>query len=1171
MRLKNIKLAGFKSFVDPTTFVFPDQLVGIVGPNGCGKSNLIDAVRWVMGESSAKQLRGESMADVIFNGSNSRKPVGQASIELVFDNSAGRLGGEYASYAEIAIKRVLSRDGQSVYHLNGSRCRRRDITDIFLGTGLGPRSYAIIEQGMIGRVVDSSPEQLRAFLEEAAGISKYKERRRETENRIGHTRDNISRLNDLREEIQKHLEKLQRQSRNAERYKILKSRERELRAGLLARRWQRENEVATVAEAEIATTSIEQEKQVASQRALESRLESAREQQSVASETLTAVQARFYSAGAEVSRVEQAIGHERQLGRQWREDLARARAGLQEVLDHIGADTIRIAELDTYVQGHLPELQRSRSEEQLQREQVHSAEDRLSGWRDQWQALQEQLADPQRVVHVERTRIDYHERQLIQLGRRRQQLATELGGLDDDVDGEDAARLHNALEQAAASLTERETALASAVDEIRQSRVRVESGVRELDQQRDRLRQNQARLVSLETLQKAALKPPDQRREAWLQENGLHSTSRLGELLEVEPGWEVAVEAVLGDWLDGICVTALEPATRTLDQLNEASLCLLEPGGGVAADTTPSELHGSLLDTVREGREYAAMLAGIYRRSSCDEALAERGSLGSDDSFVLADGTRIGRHWLRTRDMDNAGAGVLARGREIEQLTTLISVGSAAVHAAEAELVQFREVLTELETVRGACQEQVNVLHRELASLRARDNTRQARLQQLERRRSTLAREAEESDNQIAQEQASLSSAREQLGAALQTLQGMSQQREALDQAKPDLQAGLEHSRVALTDAVERCSRLTVEVETRRSTLDSLRNASQRQHNQRATLETEVARLEEQINTREQSTKALEEQLEGLLQRRAGVEAELQEARTALEQADSGLLVLDRERLQLEQTLQQVRERLQQRQLGASEARVRCQSIEEQMPATGIALEQALKMLVDEAGGSEFEQQLVDIERRIQRLGPINLAAIEEFDQESERKRYLDAQNDDLVEALETLETAMKRIDRETRSRFQDTFDQVNVGLANLFPRLFGGGQAFLELVGEDVLDAGVAIMASPPGKRVSSIHLLSGGEKALTAIALVFTIFQLNPAPFCMLDEVDAPLDEANVERFSDLVREMSETVQLIVITHNKTTMEVVEHLVGVTMHEAGCSRLVSVDVEEAARLAAV
>ncbi|WJW76529.1 chromosome segregation protein SMC [Thiohalobacter sp. IOR34] len=1168
MRLTKIKLAGFKSFVDPTTISVPSNLVGIVGPNGCGKSNTIDAVRWVMGESSAKHLRGDSMADVIFNGSNARKPVGHASVELVFDNSEGKLAGQYAQYNEISVKRQVSRDGQSQYFLNGTRCRRRDITDIFLGTGLGPRSYSIIEQGMISRLIEAKPEELRVYLEEAAGISKYKERRRETENRIRHTRENLDRLNDLRDEIEKQLEKLKRQARTAERYKELKQQERRVKAEWLTLRYQALHEEIRSKEREIQGRETALEAVIAEQRALEAAIEKSREEQTAANDSFNEVQGRYYGLGAEIARVEQAIQHARETRQRQQAELEKAEKAWNEVEAHISVDGQRLTDLAAELAAREPELAALQAQAAASGEALQAAEAAMQAWQAEWDEFNRRAAMPQQTAQVERTRIDHLERQLAQLEQRLKRLAEERERLSGDPLEAEIERLVAEESERGAAAQRLQGELDAVRGQIAELRERLQTQAAELDEARREQQQQRGRLVSLEALQKAALGEDDGAVGDWLQRQGLAEASRLAQQIEVEAGWERAVETVLGDYLEAVCVEGLEPLADGLCELGEGGIALFDTeaarsAGGDAADA------GMLLTKVRAAWPLETLLAGIHTADTLAEALALRPRLAAHESVVTPQGVWVGRTWLRLARADDQGRGVLEREKEINALKSSLEDLDEKVAASESRLEATRQSLHQLEQRREELQAEVNQAHRQHSEVRAQLGARRSRLEQIRGRAEAIDSEIGELRDQQQRDGEEHAAARSRLHQALAEMEDLARERSEREAERETLRGQLEAARRQAQADREAAHGLTVQIESMRTAQQSTAENLERMQGQQVHLRLRREELREALAAGEAPLAEQEAELTRLLEQRSTVENELAEARRRLEAVEHELREQEQGRAAREREAQEMREALNQARMAWQEIKVRSQTLLEQLAETGFELETLQREMPEEADLETWAAEVEALERRIQRLGPINLAAIDEFEEQSERKVYLDAQHADLTEALETLEGAIRKIDRETRTRFKETFDKVNSGLQRMFPRLFGGGHAYLELTGEDLLDTGVTVMARPPGKRNSTIHLLSGGEKALTAVALVFAIFELNPSPFCMLDEVDAPLDDANVGRFCDLVREMSERVQFIFITHNKITMELANQLTGVTMHEPGVSRLVAVDIDEAAQMA--
>lgn len=1165
MRLSKIKLSGFKSFVDPTTIPLPSNLVGVVGPNGCGKSNVIDAVRWVMGESSAKHLRGDSMADVIFNGSTSRKPVGQATIELVFDNSDGQLGGQYAQYGEISISRTVTRDGQSIYHLNGSRCRRRDITDIFLGTGLGPRSYAIIEQGTISRLIEAKPEDLRIFLEEAAGISKYKERRRETETRMKHTRENLDRLNDLREELDKQLAHLQRQARTAERYKELKQEERLVKGQLQALRWRGLDSEARRIEGQISEQETGLEAQLARQRNAEASIERLREEHVEATDTFNGVQSTFYSVGADIARLEQSIQHARERRQQQQQDLNQVERSWNEAQSHMESDRRKIDELAAALNEQEPALATTQQEEQLATAALAAAEEGMHAWQGQWDEFNHQAAESSQTAQVERARLQHLEQQANQQRQRLQRLEEEQKMLSTDALEDEVAMLREQQaedEMQAAGLQEQ---VSDCLNRIGVQREQNNQTSAELDRLRAELHSRRGRHASLEALQQAALGKRQGAVTAWLERQGLAGAQRLAQGLTVEHGWERAVETVLGASLEAVCVDGIDPLAEVLQGLEQGHLTLFDTKAAGAAGS------GTLASKVQAPWSLAGLLGDIHAADSLAEALALRPRLAAHESVITRDGLWLGSSWLRVAREADEHAGVLQREQELRELNALLAQLDQQVGAAEQNLVDGREQLRRLEEEREALQRQLNEANRRSAEQKAQLSGKQARLEQIRQRHERLQTEAQELQRQQQEAEAEMEQARSRLHQALALMEDNAIRREELGREREERRAALDQAREQSRTAREAAHGLALKLQGMRTERASTEQALERMENQLAMLAERREELRLVLGEGDAPIRAMGEELAAHLNRRMEVEKQLAEARKRVENIDHELRRLEHERLATERQVQEVRSALERLRMHGQELKVRRQTLHEAVTEAGFELETLLGEMPEQAEEQGWEQQLDELGQKIQRLGPINLAAIEEYEQQSERKNYLDAQNKDLAEALETLENAIRKIDRETRTRFKETFDKVNKGFQEKFPRLFGGGHAYLELTGEDLLDTGVTVMARPPGKRNSTIHLLSGGEKALTAVALVFAIFDLNPSPFCMLDEVDAPLDEANVGRFCNMVKEMSQRVQFIFITHNKATMELATHLTGVTMHEPGVSRMVAVDVDEAVELAAV
>ncbi|XOV89594.1 MAG: chromosome segregation protein SMC [Pseudomonadota bacterium] len=1170
MRLQAIKLAGFKSFVDPTTVPFPSNLCAVVGPNGCGKSNIIDAVRWVMGESSAKTLRGESMADVIFNGSIGRKPVGQASIELIFDNAEGRLTGEYAAYSEISIKRQVTRDGQSNYFLNNQKCRRKDITDIFLGTGLGPRSYSIIEQGMISQLIEAKPEDLRMYIEEAAGISKYKERRRETERRIVHTRDNLDRLSDLREELERQLHHLERQARAAERYTELKAEEREVRAQLQALKWNALSSQVKDRTDNINRLQVEQEARIADQRRLDAEIEQKRDGLVELSEQMNEVQKRYYDHGTEIARIEDSIQYQNERNQQLNRDLEEVNQNLYKIRADIAGDQQKLLVLRAELEETTPRQTEVRETEEVSGTRLGAAEQAMRVWQQDWDEFNQRAAESRNKGEVQQSRIESLEQSIERMNGRVHALKADVERLSGQTVEAEIGPLESMLET-------QETQVARIEAELQELGERIEEQRREnhemtalLDEKRSALQSVRGRYASLEALQQAALGQQDDAEMGWLERHGLKGNERLAETLRVDDGWALAVETVLGDHLQAVCVNGVDAVAGLLGDFEMGALKFMSQGeGATVADAETSAT--TLMSRVTSDIDLTDLLGGILIEDSLDAALMRRASLRQGESVITPDGIWLGRNWLRISKDHDATAGVIKRQAEMVQLAEDSVALEHEVSALTDSLEGGVNALKVAESDRDIASRRMAEQQRAFSETRAQLGAKRVQAEQIRNDLARANQDIEVSMTQLEDDQAALRTARSTLQDAMDRMENDTRERETRLRQREELQQALEEARARAREDRDAAHQLALRIQSLTSQVESTEHAMTRLQEQGKLLEDRKQTLETSLNESEAPKENLKRELEVQLEARLAVEGQLTGLRQRTEAIDHEIRMCEQQRSGVEESIEQVRASLDQVRMDWQALEVRRSTIKEQMEADSQDLDAVLAALPDAANEAEWEENLTRIGNRIQRLGAINLAAIDEFKVQSERKQYLDAQNEDLEKALQTLENAIRKIDIETRTRFKETFDKVNTRLQQLFPKLFGGGHAYLEMTGEDLLDTGVGLMARPPGKRNSSIHLLSGGEKALTAIALVFSIFSLNPAPFCLLDEVDAPLDDANVGRYSDMVKEMSRTVQFIYITHNKIAMEMADQLMGVTMHEPGVSRLVSVDVEEAVALAAV
>ena len=1165
MRLKAIKLAGFKSFVDPTFIPFPTNLSCIVGPNGCGKSNTIDAVRWVMGESSAKNLRGESMTDVIFNGSNGRKPVGQCTVELIFDNADGSLRGEYASFAEISIQRKVTREAQNTYYLNGAKCRRKDITDIFLGTGLGPRSYAIIEQGMISRLIESKPEELRIFIEEAAGISKYKERRRDTENRMRRTGENLERLTDIRDELGRQLSHLHRQAQAAEKYTELKKQERQEKAQLNAMRWRSLNGQVQQENAKIAQFEAKIEEQRMGQSSADVKIEEFRESNYEVTESFNQLQSQFYEAGQEIVLFEQDMKFKQERAGKLGQDMSEVDREMSQVNRDLQLDKDQLEQLIEQLEMLEPEVEMALEEEMMASEAIADSEDKMNDWQQAWELYNSGAAGPQKQAEVAQSRIQHLERVIEQVNRRLSGLHSEKQTL---LTGPEAELIQELIEKSEESQEQQDQSqmqVEALIEDLESTKETVDCLRTNLQNKKSQEQQSKGRKATLEALQKAAKDEQSGEVNRWLESKQMQNLPRLAQKIQVQNGWDKAVEVVMGQYLQAVCVDSINNGlTDSLMQLNEGKLALSTLGtNATQAQTLSSQVQSSYA--------LGLDLTHVLLAENIDQALVIQNNLQAGQSVITKDGIWLSKDWFRVSKDSDSSAGILSRESELENLEFVLDELDAEIEELDVDLETAILRQKSQEQEREATQRELNELTRQFSQISAELSGKKVQVEQVKKRSKQVHEEIEEQDMQLEHEREQISESREELQEALDAMEGGVEERENLMAQKDDVKMSLDEARDKERDCKMKAQNLTVEKNKVQSQIDSRGQGKLR-------LEEQVERLNERkeqiLMSMEESNDPLDEmrlELEEKLERQLEIEEKVNQARGQITQIDTQMRELESSRGEFERTALAIRNDLEQVRMSAQTIITRRQTLQEQLAEQNFNIEAVLETLPDDANESDWQNSLQSIAAKVQRLGAINLAAIDEYKAQAERKNYLDAQNEDLEKAIEVLENAIRKIDTETRNRFKETYDKVNSGLQELFPKVFGGGHAYLELTGEDLLDTGVAIMARPPGKRNSTIHLLSGGEKALTAIALVFSIFKLNPAPFCMLDEVDAPLDDANVGRYARLVEAMSEHVQFIYITHNKIAMEMGHQLMGVTMNEPGVSRLVSVNVEEAAKLAAL
>ena len=1166
MRLTHIKLAGFKSFVDPTNIHVPGQLIGVVGPNGCGKSNVIDAVRWVLGESSAKHLRGESMQDVLFNGSGGRKPVSRASVELVFDNSLGRASGQWSAYAEISVKRVLDRNGDSTYYINNIHVRRRDVTDMFLGTGLGARAYAIIEQGMISRVIEAKPEELRIFLEEAAGVSIYKERRRETELRLRDTRENLLRVDDIRQELDGQLEKLAGQAEVAKQYHALNDQLTSSQHMLwFLRKREAQNQWERMTR-EVERLVNELEAETARLRESEARLEETRAAHYQASDRLHEVQSEVYAANAEVAKLEQQIQHQRDSRSRITSQIASVEQQLAQHQAQRGQAETELADWREKLAAAQEEVARAQEAVNAEREKLPAARDTFEAAQKRHADLQRSLAEAEQGRRVEETHVAHAEKALEQLTTRLARLNEEQSKLQRPDSAHlqsmqvDVAERGRVLDDARRSYGEKHQRQPEFERAVREAQRRVQDGGRELAAL-------EARRHALEQMQVAA--DQDEKLGEWLTRHELHKLSRFWQKLDIDAGWDVALEGVLRERVRAVVVDDIGRAGAWLTDMPPAAVVLAESRNGAAA---ASSAHGltPLVQHVRWKGEGAGCLGdwlyGVYAVADCSEAFAKRELLGPGEVIVCQAGHVMTRHGMSFHGEQSALHGVLLRQREIETLGNEIETHKAAQFEREAGVEQAEEALVTLKAEMSSAQSDITRMQQELHQLQMEVQKLAQIEAQANQRSDAIERDLNEVTTSLQREEEQKMSSAEALRELRMRMEELLEHLQDAKHARDEAEATLNNQRNRLAE-IERAAQESVFSERScTAKLRELENILRLASENAERLAGDQMRLTDELSGMDEAP--LREALDQALATRQQADELQAGARDALAQATQALQMVEQERAVSEQKLNPLRDKLEQARLKEQEARLTDEQANTQLQEANANVEELAQQAEKGVKADHLARDINRLKQEIEALGAVNLAALDELQSATERKTYLDAQANDLLQAVETLESAIHTIDKETRERLQQTYDTVNGYFKELFPSVFRGGHAELILTGEDLLDSGVQIVAQPPGKRNNSIHLLSGGEKALTALALVFSLFRLNPAPFCLLDEVDAPLDDANTGRYCDLVKRMSEHTQFLFVTHNKITMELAQQLVGVTMPEPGVSRVVAVDVDNAMKM---
>ncbi len=1138
--------------------------MGVVGPNGCGKSNIMDAVRWVLGESKASELRGDSMQDVIFNGTNTRKAASRASVELAFDNADHRAGGQWSQFGEIAVKRVLTRDGTSSYYINNQPVRRRDVQDVFLGTGLGPRAYAIIGQGTISRIIESKPEELRLFLEEAAGVSKYKERRRETENRLSDTRENLTRVEDILRELNANLDKLEKQAEVAKRYNALQA-EVALHQHQLwfLKRAESETEQSKVrADAQTAVNALES--QVADLRHIENELESVRQAHYAAGDQVNQAQGLLYEASTEVGRLEVEIRFvvESRQRVELRLTALKEQADLWSVRKQDAQTEIESLSVLAALAEEKTELLAAQLQDQAQQlpdleEAMRLAQSAANEQRTSVNLVQQQI----QVLAAEQRSIEEQSRQLV---GRRERLSTDKNALI----APDEVRLRNLQSQLDQALETTRVAdaclhdLQDAVPQLDSSR-RAQQQV--VNTESARLADLSARIEALKALQERV--KTDGKLQPWLARHGLHSLPGLWSRIHIEQGWENALEGALRERLGALEVSRLDMVGAFGNDAPPAKLAFYSPpsAGGPSMPSVLPRLSDLL--KLHDAGQRAVLndwLQGCFVAESFESALTNRHKLQPGELIFVKTGHAVGPFSVSFYAPDSEQAGLLARAQEIENLDkqlraqTLISDETraalvrceAAYSDASQRLLVVRHEATENQRQVHALQVEALRLTQAAEQMRVRSSQIaddlaevDAQLGDLQERRVTAESRFEELDMQLANTQERHAQLDERVLTAERRLRESKEQQLSLDRQAQE-------ANFSMRSLDARKAELARIVEAAQQQAESVVTEVQRAHD-------ELERLNDAA-----AQGGLQSALTVKLQR----EQVLGTKRSEYDDLTAKLRAGDERRLQLERQLDPLRQRITEFQLKEQAARLGFEQYTQLLMEAQSDLQAVAQSITDgkvRLGG--LQGQIDRLNRDIADLGAVNLAALDELTLASARKNFLDAQSADLNEAMTTLQDAIKKIDGETRDLLSGTFNSVNEHFGKMFPELFGGGNARLVMTGEEILDSGVQVIAQPPGKKNQTINLLSGGEKALTAIALVFAIFQLNPAPFCLLDEVDAPLDDANTERYAKLVARMSSETQFLFISHNKIAMEMARQLIGVTMQEQGVSRIVAVDMDAA------
>lgn len=1162
MWLKQIKIAGFKSFVEPMTLPLHQQRTAVVGPNGCGKSNVVDAIRWVIGENSSKHLRaGSSLDEVIFKGSDNRQPVGRAYVELLFDNSNSPLAGQYSQYSEISVSRAIHRDGDSTYYFNNTRCRRKDIMEAFMGTGLGSRSYAIIEQGTIAELVQASPQQLRSYLEEVAGIALYKERRKETEKRLTATQENLDRLNDLAQEIEENVQNLSKQAENARRYRQLSADKRFNEALLNACYWQ---ELAQKTQ-QLKSSINNYDSDLQSKRDERGRL---KEQMESLSQRIDSLNARIEHQRDEDERlnqrvltlqkqIDQQLERRQNLDQQWQSLNEQWQQADNE--QHIDEDKLaelrqRLEETNQQHDTAKTELEQARANADKAQKEYQSKLDEYNDKRSQWHKTQaEQKRQSERLEQIRDQRD--------KTASRINELDERLASFDLTDMREQATKLQKDLERKQSYVSECETDYQQKRDKLDELTKAQKALNESLQDQQHQYQKLDAERQSLETLQQQTLQDPDETVNRLLKSYQLQDNPRLGEILDVMPEWRFAVETVLAYFLQGICVDNINDYVGLIDELNRGRLTMLEPESGQTDTVQP----GSLASCVNSAnKSVTSLLANVYIAEDAQKAQQKREKLRTYESVITPQGFWAGPNWLFVNRGANEQSGTIERQDRLNELAEQLKDLKQSIEAYQQQDSEQQQAIDHKRRTVTDAETKLSEARDALSQAKAALNSQNERIQNSDHHRRLVEKDLESYREEIQAQDELCQNIQNKLDELAEQEQELANIGEKAQKNLADAQTAKQEADTAYETAKNSVNELEQNAQRLQDHIEHLEESRRRSQQKWQQLEAQKSKLQQAYDDLVDTTE-WQQQVDHYQAERQQCQKQLETLREQLTEAKESYHQHNNSVDKLDEQIDQVRRDLEKNQLEAQTAETQKKQYESNMAQSDYNWQDLEPYLTERLDTKELQNKIAGQHKQIEKLGAVNLAAEEQYNAAIERQQYLRRQVDDLSEAVNNLQQAIKRIDHDTRQALRSVLDEVNQSFSELFPRVFEGGQAYLRQTEQDLLSSGVEIVACPPGKRTNQVQMLSGGEKALTAIALVFALFQQNPAPFCVLDEVDAPLDDANVGRFGALLRDMSSQVQFVLITHNKYTMEMCEHLVGVTMQEPGVSRLVSVNLSQA------